>query len=138
MPNLRGSEWLIIILLVVLLFGAKRLPDAARSIGRSLRIFKAETKGLVDDAQAPAPGAPAVTGAPAGALDAPKPATGAGAPRPVPGHAQPQAQPEHAQPYAQPQAQHEPAPSALAPQGDAGSALHPEAPSAPAPGQPQA
>jgi sec-independent protein translocase protein TatA len=48
MPNLRGSEWLIIILLVVLLFGAKRLPDAARSVGRSLRIFKAETKGLVE------------------------------------------------------------------------------------------
>jgi sec-independent protein translocase protein TatA len=48
MPNLRGTEWLIIILLVVLLFGAKRLPDAARSVGRSLRIFKAETKGLVE------------------------------------------------------------------------------------------
>jgi sec-independent protein translocase protein TatA len=31
------------------LFGAKRLPDAARSLGRSLRIIKAETKGLVDD-----------------------------------------------------------------------------------------
>ena len=49
MPQLRGSEWLIIILLVVLLFGAKRMPDAARSMGRSLRIFKAETKGLRDD-----------------------------------------------------------------------------------------
>lgn len=46
MPNLRGSEWLILILLIVLLFGAKRLPDAARGLGRSLRIFKAETKGL--------------------------------------------------------------------------------------------
>ena len=46
MPNLRGSEWLIIILIVALLFGAKRMPDAARSLGRSLRIFKAETKGL--------------------------------------------------------------------------------------------
>ncbi|AGL18567.1 sec-independent protein translocase [Actinoplanes sp. N902-109] len=32
----------------MLLFGAKRLPDAARSLGRSLRIIKAETKGLVD------------------------------------------------------------------------------------------
>ncbi len=48
MPNLRGSEWLILILLVVLLFGARRLPDAARGLGRSLRIFKAETKGLAD------------------------------------------------------------------------------------------
>ncbi len=46
--NLRGSEWLILILIVVLLFGARRLPDAARGIGRSLRIFKAETKGLTE------------------------------------------------------------------------------------------
>jgi sec-independent protein translocase protein TatA len=46
--NLRGSEVLILLLVVFLLFGAKRLPDAARGIGRSLRIFKAETKGLVD------------------------------------------------------------------------------------------
>lgn len=49
MPNLRWQELLIIVLIVVLLFGAKRLPDAARGIGRSLRIFKAETKGLGDD-----------------------------------------------------------------------------------------
>jgi sec-independent protein translocase protein TatA len=48
MPNLRGSELLILALIIVLLFGAKRLPDAARGLGRSLRIFKAETKGLAD------------------------------------------------------------------------------------------
>jgi sec-independent protein translocase protein TatA len=43
--------WHIIVLVIVLivLFGAKRLPDAARSLGRSLRIFKAETKNLMDD-----------------------------------------------------------------------------------------
>lgn len=46
--QLRGWEWLIIIALILLLFGAKRLPDAARGLGRSLRIFKAETKGLTD------------------------------------------------------------------------------------------
>jgi sec-independent protein translocase protein TatA len=46
--NLKGPELLILVLVVVLLFGAKRLPDAARSVGRSLRIFKAETKGLID------------------------------------------------------------------------------------------
>jgi sec-independent protein translocase protein TatA len=39
----------IFIVVLVLLFGAKRLPDAARSLGRSLRIIKAETKGLVDE-----------------------------------------------------------------------------------------
>ena len=43
--------WHIIVLVVVLilLFGAKRLPDAARSLGRSLRIIKAETRGLRED-----------------------------------------------------------------------------------------
>jgi sec-independent protein translocase protein TatA len=43
--------WHIIVLVVVLvlLFGAKRLPDAARSLGRSMRILKAETRGLQDD-----------------------------------------------------------------------------------------
>ena len=46
MPNIRGPELLVLVLVIVLLFGAKRLPDAARSVGRSLRIFKAETKGL--------------------------------------------------------------------------------------------
>lgn len=50
--NLRGSEWLIILVLVVLLFGAKRLPDAARGIGRSLRVFRSEVKGLSDDEKA--------------------------------------------------------------------------------------
>jgi len=51
--QLRGWEWLIIVALILLLFGAKRLPDAARGLGRSLRIFKAETKGLAEDAKAP-------------------------------------------------------------------------------------
>lgn len=51
--NLRGWEILVIALLILLLFGAKRLPDAARGLGRSLRIFKAETKGLADDATPP-------------------------------------------------------------------------------------
>ncbi|GAB7038883.1 MULTISPECIES: Sec-independent protein translocase subunit TatA [Catenuloplanes] len=45
------KPWHIIVLVVVLilLFGAKRLPDAARSLGRSMRILKAETKSMVDD-----------------------------------------------------------------------------------------
>lgn len=42
---------LIVALVIMVLFGAKRLPDAARSLGRSMRIFKAETKGLMDDDQ---------------------------------------------------------------------------------------
>ena len=64
MPNLKGWEWLIIVALILLLFGAKRLPDAARGLGRSLRIFKAETKGLADDASPSATSAPAAPAAP--------------------------------------------------------------------------
>lgn len=45
------SPWqlAILVLVLVLLFGAKKLPDAARSIGRSMKIFKAETKGLREE-----------------------------------------------------------------------------------------
>ena len=61
MPNLKGWEWLIIVALILLLFGAKRLPDAARGLGRSLRIFKAETKGLAEEAKGDAPTAEAAS-----------------------------------------------------------------------------
>ena len=65
--NLRGSEWLILILIVVLLFGARRLPDAARGLGRSLRIFKAETKGLTDSGAQGAPDATSAVDSPSAA-----------------------------------------------------------------------
>jgi sec-independent protein translocase protein TatA len=41
-----GWELLLILAVVVLLFGAKKLPELARNSGQALRIFKAETKGL--------------------------------------------------------------------------------------------
>jgi sec-independent protein translocase protein TatA len=44
-----APELLIIVLILVLLFGAKKLPDLARGSGRAIRIFKSETKGLMDD-----------------------------------------------------------------------------------------
>ena len=47
--NLGPPEIILILLVVVLLFGAKKLPELARGSGRALRIFKAETKGLLDD-----------------------------------------------------------------------------------------
>ncbi|WP_131766858.1 Sec-independent protein translocase subunit TatA [Candidatus Protofrankia californiensis] len=59
MPNLGPTELLIIAFVVILLFGSRKLPDAARSFGRSLRIFKAETKGLSQDEQAASSAAPA-------------------------------------------------------------------------------
>lgn len=55
MSNFKGWEIFIILVLLLVLFGAKRLPDAARGLGRSLRIFKAETKGLRDDDEADRP-----------------------------------------------------------------------------------
>ncbi len=39
----------LILLAILLLFGYKKLPDASRSFGRSLRIFKGEMKGMKDD-----------------------------------------------------------------------------------------
>jgi sec-independent protein translocase protein TatA len=47
--NLGPMEIGLIILAVLLLFGYKKLPDASRSMGRSLRIFKSEMKGMKDD-----------------------------------------------------------------------------------------
>ena len=47
--NLGPTEILLIVLVLLLLFGAKKLPELARGSGRALRIFKAETKGLMED-----------------------------------------------------------------------------------------
>jgi sec-independent protein translocase protein TatA len=54
---LKGFEgWHILIIagLLVVLFGARKLPDSARSIGQSLRIFKSEMKAAGQDGEAPA------------------------------------------------------------------------------------
>src|SRR4051812_8299416 len=47
--SLGTPELLIILAVLILLFGAAKLPELARGSGRALRIFKAETKGLMDD-----------------------------------------------------------------------------------------
>ncbi len=70
MPDLGKPEILILLIVIFVLFGAKRLPGAARSLGQSMRIFKAETKGLrTDDETTEPPAAAALpieapTGAP--------------------------------------------------------------------------
>ncbi len=82
---LREPMFWLVMVVVILLFGAKRLPDVARGVGRSLRIFKAETEGLRSDGTTePAPttpaAPPAVTAAPAApAAPAPAPAAPAAA-----------------------------------------------------------
>ena len=47
--NLGAPEIIIIAIVVFALFGYKKLPDASRSVARSLHIFKSETKGLRDE-----------------------------------------------------------------------------------------
>jgi len=49
MLGLGAPELILILLAILLLFGYKKLPDASRSLGRSLRIFKGEMKGMKDD-----------------------------------------------------------------------------------------
>lgn len=65
------SPWHLLIVagIFVILFGSKKLPDAARSMGRSLRIFKSEVKELTNDSAAPRasviePAAPVTAAAP--------------------------------------------------------------------------
>ncbi|WP_433342285.1 Sec-independent protein translocase subunit TatA [Micromonospora sp. CA-111912] len=84
------KPWHIAVLVVVLilLFGAKRLPDAARSLGRSLRIIKAETKSLHDDDR-----------------DLAEKADAQAAYQPLPPQAAGQQQPYAPQPHVQPQQQ---------------------------------
>jgi len=44
-----GSEWLIIILVVVILFGAKKIPELAKGLGKGVRDFKEAKDGLHND-----------------------------------------------------------------------------------------
>ncbi|WP_017608462.1 Sec-independent protein translocase subunit TatA [Nocardiopsis xinjiangensis] len=49
MGPFNGPTIAILVIVALLLFGAKKLPDLARSLGRSARILKAESKGLVEE-----------------------------------------------------------------------------------------
>lgn len=53
---------LILLLVIVVLFGAKRLPDAARGLGRSMRILKTEVRDMKDDDDGRASGQPGQSG----------------------------------------------------------------------------
>jgi sec-independent protein translocase protein TatA len=68
--DLGWPELLIVAAIAMLLFGTKKMPDVARSIGRSIRIVKAELGGLRDDEAVPAAAA-APAAAPAAAQPEP-------------------------------------------------------------------
>lgn len=76
MGSLSPWHWAILAVVIVLLFGAKRLPDASRSLGKSMRIFRAEINELRDDAE------------PSEIIQTPsaQPAQRAAEPTPVPNH----------------------------------------------------
>jgi sec-independent protein translocase protein TatA len=64
-------HWVILAAVVIALFGYRKLPDASRSLGRSLRIFKTEIKGMSEDDKARANTAE-TTASPATAAPAPE------------------------------------------------------------------
>lgn len=56
--NFGPGHWAVLAFVMIMLFGAKRLPDAARSLGKSLRIIKSELGELHNDVKTDAPQSP--------------------------------------------------------------------------------
>ncbi len=56
--NFGPWHWLVLAVVVVVLFGAKQLPDAAQAVGKSLRIFKSEIRELHREADSDTTAAP--------------------------------------------------------------------------------
>lgn len=82
MGAMSPTHWLIVLGVLVLLFGAKKLPELARSVGQSTRLFRGEMRGLREEeekaekAETPtaAPAAVEAPVAPAAPVAAPAPA----------------------------------------------------------------
>jgi sec-independent protein translocase protein TatA len=72
--DLFDSPWkiLIVAVVIIVLFGSRKLPDAARSLGKSMRILKTEMQSMHDDE--PAASAPVVQPATQAQLQATAPA----------------------------------------------------------------
>ncbi|WP_318206892.1 MULTISPECIES: Sec-independent protein translocase subunit TatA [unclassified Streptomyces] len=62
MGRLGPTEIILILVVIILLFGAKKLPDMARSLGKSARILKSEAKAMKSDDQQSAPADPPQAG----------------------------------------------------------------------------
>ncbi|MFI6042779.1 Sec-independent protein translocase subunit TatA [Nocardia sp. NPDC051321] len=89
MGSLSIWHWLIIAVVFVMFFGAKRMPDAARSLGRSLRIFKSEVSQMQNEGKESDHASAAPVQQPAQQLPAAQPVTPSVTPQP-----QPQAEPK--------------------------------------------
>ncbi|GAB2509650.1 twin-arginine translocase TatA/TatE family subunit [Paramicrobacterium agarici] len=63
LANLNGWHLVIILFLVLLLFGAPKLPGLAKSVGESMKIFKKEVREVTDDGEKTADGATSTTDA---------------------------------------------------------------------------
>ncbi|MCR2800765.1 MULTISPECIES: twin-arginine translocase TatA/TatE family subunit [unclassified Microbacterium] len=71
--GIHGWQWLLILAIILLLFGAAKLPALAKSMGQSARVFKTEMKAMKEDDQATvSSGTTAPTADPASTLDADK------------------------------------------------------------------
>lgn len=69
--NLEGWHLIVVLLLVIVVFGSRRLPDAARAVGKSMRILKTETTAMrTEDTPAASSSLPASRRDAAGAADA--------------------------------------------------------------------
>jgi len=108
MGGLSWWHWLIILAVFILLFGAKKLPDAARGVGRSLRILKSEVSAMhEDDEKAKQNQTPGETDASAAVATPTAQIMGTPAAPAAPQY--PTAQPAAQYPTAQPAAQYPPA-----------------------------
>jgi sec-independent protein translocase protein TatA len=61
---LGGWEWLIVLLAVLLLFGAKKIPDLAKGLGLGIKEFKKAAREMTDEIQNPRPDMTAQRGNP--------------------------------------------------------------------------
>jgi sec-independent protein translocase protein TatA len=86
MGSLSPWHWAIVAVVVIVLFGSKKLPDAARSLGKSLRIFKSEVRELQNDGKTETPATPAPPATPVQSERVESPAPPAPAPAPEQTH----------------------------------------------------
>lgn len=105
MGSLSIWHWLIVLLVVLVLFGSKKLPEAARGLGRSMRIFKSEIKEMQNDDAPPPQQLPSGEQPNAAQFVPPQPhaqpAPPVAAPQPYPGGVAQPGTPGAQQPYPQ-------------------------------------